>query len=112
MDLPSRRKVERNFAHLMRRKHGGRRARMRGPLRIAHDFALLEAAAKLARLTALGVPIVDPTSVLTSPEALPRLPKLPTRRPEAIVGPIGRKVGVFRARPSEASAESRGAYFP
>jgi hypothetical protein len=36
-------KVERKIAHLMRRKHGGRRARMRGQLRIAHDFAMLAA---------------------------------------------------------------------
>jgi hypothetical protein len=46
-------KVERKIAHLMRRKHGGRRARMRGRLRIAHDFALLAAAVNLARLAKL-----------------------------------------------------------
>ncbi len=34
-------KVERKIGHLMRRRHGGRRARMRGRLRIAADFALL-----------------------------------------------------------------------
>jgi hypothetical protein len=48
-------KVERKLAHLMRRKHGGRRARMRGRLRIGHDFALLAAAINLARLAKLGV---------------------------------------------------------
>lgn len=48
-------KVERKIAHLMRRKHGGRRARMRGTLRVAHDFALLAAAINLARLAKLGV---------------------------------------------------------
>lgn len=48
-------KVERKIAHLMRRKHGGRRARMRGRLRVAHDFALLAAAVNLARLARLGV---------------------------------------------------------
>jgi hypothetical protein len=48
-------KVERKIAHLMRRKHGGRRARMRGRLRVGHDFALLAAAINLARLAALGV---------------------------------------------------------
>jgi hypothetical protein len=48
-------KVERKFGHLMRRKHGGRRARMRGRLRIAQDFALLAAATNLARLARLGV---------------------------------------------------------
>jgi len=47
-------KVERKIAHLMRRKHGGRRARMRGRLRIAHDFALLAAAVNLARLAKLS----------------------------------------------------------
>ncbi len=48
-------KVERKIAHLMRRKHGGRRARMRGRLRVEHDFALLAAAINLARLAVLGV---------------------------------------------------------
>jgi hypothetical protein len=48
-------KVERKIAHLMRRRHGGRRARMRGRLRIAADFALLAAAANLARLATLGL---------------------------------------------------------
>jgi hypothetical protein len=48
-------KVERKIAHLMRRRHGGRRARMRGKLRIAADFALLAAAVNLARLAALGL---------------------------------------------------------
>jgi Transposase DDE domain/Transposase domain (DUF772) len=48
-------KVERKLAHLMRRRHGGRRARMRGRARIAADFALLAAATNLARLAALGV---------------------------------------------------------
>jgi hypothetical protein len=47
-------KVERKIGHLMRRKHGGRRARMRGCERIRHDFALLAAATNLARLAVLG----------------------------------------------------------
>ena len=46
-------KVERKLAHMMRRKHGGRRARVRGRLRVAHDFALLAAATNLARLAIL-----------------------------------------------------------
>jgi len=46
-------KVERKIAHLMRRKHGGRRARMRGRVRVAQDFALLAAAVNLARLATL-----------------------------------------------------------
>lgn len=48
-------KVERKLAHMMRRKHGGRRARMRGRLRVGHDFALLAAAVNLARLAILAV---------------------------------------------------------
>ena len=48
-------KVERKLAHLMFRRHGGRRARMRGCLRIRHDFALLGAAQNLRRLASLGV---------------------------------------------------------
>jgi hypothetical protein len=43
-------KVERKLAHLMRRRHGGRRARMRGTERIARDFTMLCAAANLHRL--------------------------------------------------------------
>ena len=37
-------KVERKIGHLMRRHHGGRRARVRGKTKIAADFALLAAA--------------------------------------------------------------------
>ena len=48
-------RVERKLAHLMRRKHGGRRARVRGRERVGHDFALLAAAINLARLAVLGV---------------------------------------------------------
>jgi Transposase DDE domain len=48
-------KVERKIAHMMRRKHGGRRARTRGRLRVGHDFALLATAVNLARLAALGL---------------------------------------------------------
>lgn len=48
-------KVERKIGHLMRRKHGGRRARMRGCQKIRDDFALLAAAINLARLAVLGV---------------------------------------------------------
>jgi hypothetical protein len=47
-------KVERKIAHLMRRKHGGRRARVRGRVRVAADFKLLAAAVNLARLGTLG----------------------------------------------------------
>jgi IS5 family transposase len=50
-------RVERKLAHLMRRKHGGRRARVRGRERVKQDFALLAASINLARLAALGVRI-------------------------------------------------------
>jgi hypothetical protein len=48
-------KIERELAHLMRRKHGGRRARVRGTARVDADFRSLAAAANLARLGALGL---------------------------------------------------------
>ena len=43
-------KVERKLGHLMRRRHGGRRARVRGRTKLAADFSLLAAAVNLARL--------------------------------------------------------------
>jgi hypothetical protein len=43
--------VERKLAHLLRRRHGGRRGR----LRVAQDWRLLAAAVNLARFAALGV---------------------------------------------------------
>jgi hypothetical protein len=48
-------KIERKLAHLMRRRHGGRRARMRGTTKIDADFNLLAAATNLARLATLGL---------------------------------------------------------
>jgi len=51
----TRRKVERKIGHLMRRKHGGRRARVRGQTKVDADFSLLSAAVNLARLAALGL---------------------------------------------------------
>lgn len=48
-------KVERKFGHLMHKRHGGRRARMRGTERVGQDFALLGAAHNLKRLAKLGV---------------------------------------------------------
>jgi hypothetical protein len=47
-------KVERKIGHLMRRRHGGRRARVRGTTKVAADFSLLAAAVNLARLGVLG----------------------------------------------------------
>ena len=48
-------KVERKIAHMMRRRHGGRRARVRGMTMVAADFSLLAAAVNVARLGALGL---------------------------------------------------------
>jgi hypothetical protein len=48
-------KVERKLAHLMRRKHGGRQARVRGTRRIDGDFRWLAAAVNLARLAMIGL---------------------------------------------------------
>ena len=48
-------KVERKIGHLMRRRHGGRRARVRGSTKVNADFSLLAAAVNLARLATLGV---------------------------------------------------------
>ena len=48
-------KVERKLAHLVYRRHGGRRARVRGCERIGHDFSLLGAAVNIRRLATLGV---------------------------------------------------------
>jgi hypothetical protein len=46
-------RVERKFAQLMRNRHGGRRARVRGRYRVARDFAMLAAASNLNRLAKL-----------------------------------------------------------
>jgi hypothetical protein len=56
-------KVERKLGHLMRRRHGGRRARVRGTARVAQDFAMLCAAVNLRRLATLKAPIrVNPAT--------------------------------------------------
>jgi DDE family transposase len=47
--------VEPKLAHLLRRRHGGRRARVRGRVRVAQDWRLLAAAVNLARFAVLGV---------------------------------------------------------
>ncbi len=51
-------KVERKIGHLMRRRHGGRYARVRGQIKVAADFALLAAVVNLARLAVLGLTAV------------------------------------------------------
>lgn len=48
-------KVERKLGHMMRRRHGGRRARVRGRPRVDADFNLLAAATNIARLAVLGL---------------------------------------------------------
>ncbi len=48
-------KVERKIGHLMQRKHGGRRARVRGRAKVNADFSLLAAAANIARLGVLKI---------------------------------------------------------
>jgi hypothetical protein len=48
-------KVERKIAHLMRRSHGGRRARSRGAARAVTDFVTRAAVVNMARLATLGV---------------------------------------------------------
>ena len=48
-------KVERKQAHMMFRRHGGRRARVRGKVKVGQDFKLLAAATNFARLAVLGV---------------------------------------------------------
>ena len=52
-------KVERKLAHMMSRRHGGRRARMRGRDRVRQDFALLGAAINIKRLAVLGIRHTD-----------------------------------------------------
>jgi Transposase DDE domain/Transposase domain (DUF772) len=54
-------KVERRIARFVRRRHGGRRARVRGRPKVAADFSLLAAAVNLARLAVLGLVRIGPT---------------------------------------------------
>jgi IS5 family transposase len=48
-------RIERKIGHLMRRRHGGRRARVRGLAKVTAEFNLLAAAVNLARLAVLGM---------------------------------------------------------
>jgi hypothetical protein len=65
-------KVERKIGHLMRRRHGGRRARVHGLVKVAADFALLAAAVNLARLGRLGIASTRSGSALA--RSRPRMP--------------------------------------
>ena len=60
-------KVERKIGHLMRRKHGGRRARVRGRAKVDADFSLLAAAVNIARFGVLGISRVVPSRPVGSP---------------------------------------------
>jgi hypothetical protein len=59
-------KVERKLGHLMRRRHGGRQARVRGTTRVDADFRLLAAAVNYARLAVLGVRVTAQGWAVTS----------------------------------------------
>jgi hypothetical protein len=59
-------KIERKLAHLMRHRHGGRQARMRGRRKIAADFKLLAAAVNLARLSVLAIRSTGPGTWVTA----------------------------------------------
>jgi hypothetical protein len=48
-------KIERKFGHMMSRRHGGRRARVRGRVRVRQDFVMLAAVTNLKRLAVLGI---------------------------------------------------------
>ncbi|HZK50473.1 MAG TPA: IS1182 family transposase [Actinomycetota bacterium] len=63
-------KVERKLAHMLRRRHGGRRARVRGRPRVDQDWKLLAAAVNLARLAVLGVAFADGSPVAGDPRSL------------------------------------------
>jgi hypothetical protein len=54
-------KAERKIGHLMRRKHGGRRARVRGRTKVDADFSLLAAAVNIARFGVLGFSRIVPS---------------------------------------------------
>ena len=57
-------KVERKLAHLTRRLHGGRKARVRGLAKVTADFLLLVAAHNLTRMANLGInPFESPNVV-------------------------------------------------
>ncbi len=60
-------KVERKLGHLMRRRHGGRRARVRGTAKVAADFNLLVGAINLARLAVLDLRWSGTTWVAATP---------------------------------------------
>ncbi len=60
-------KVERKIGHLMRRKHGGRRARVRGRAKVDADLSLLAAAVNIARLGVLKISHITASRPATVP---------------------------------------------
>ena len=73
--------MERKLAHLVRRRHGGRRVRVRGLAKVAADFNLLAAAVNLARLGVLDSPShPGPAPVLPPPSAPCGSPRWPGER--------------------------------
>lgn len=60
-------KVERKIGHLMRRKHGGRTARVRGRAKVGADFKLLAAAVNIARFGVLGIRRIVPSTPVGFP---------------------------------------------
>jgi hypothetical protein len=89
-------KVERKLGHLVRRWHGGRRARMRGRERIAQDWQLLADAHNPARMAVLGVHKTVSGWQTTPPErGAPGVIRPPPRPPRP---PIGHRRRDERAR--------------
>ncbi len=77
--------VERKIAHLMRRRHGGRRARVRGQPKVAADFALLVAAVNLARIAVLTFTGRGGDGLLSWPNTHSRTtPRLPRHWPRTV----------------------------
>ncbi|WP_216699572.1 transposase [Arthrobacter sp. PAMC 25486] len=60
-------KVERKTGPLMRRKHGGQRARDRGRTKVDADFSLLAAAVNIARFGLLGISRIVPSTPVGVP---------------------------------------------
>lgn len=58
--------MERKIGHLMRLRHGGRRARVRGLDKITADLSLLAAAINLARLAVLKLVNTGPENWATA----------------------------------------------
>jgi hypothetical protein len=69
--------VQRKLAHLVRRRHGGRRVRVRGLAKVAADFSLLAAAVNSARLGVLACtgPIAWLGGSMTRPARPPGQPR-------------------------------------